>query len=83
MKKYIDCIHVNDRTLAYDIMEALERDNGYSVEYREYINDTRRDGNLVYEIKVCRVEHPIPSHIGFSDLNGIPKCEEKSSDDTN
>lgn len=81
MKKYIDCIHVNDRCLAYDIMEALERDGNYSVEYRECISDTRRDSVVGFEIKVLKVERPIPTYMGFSD--GEPKCEENTTDDAN
>lgn len=73
MKRYIDCIHVNDHALAYAIMNALERDGVYSVEYREARSETRRDV-VGFEIKVLKEEHPIPSTIGFTD--GEPKCEE-------
>ena len=78
MKRFIDCIHVSDRCLAYDIMEALERDGRYSVEYRECIDDARRNDSYHVEIKVLRVERPIPPPIGFSD--GESKCEEANTD---
>jgi hypothetical protein len=81
MKKYIDCIHVSDRCLAYDIMEALERNDKYSVEYREVIGEPRRDSGAGFEIKILKVEHPMPTYMGFSD--GEPKCEENTTDDTN
>lgn len=81
MRKYIDCIRITDVNLAYTIVEALEKDENYSVDFYTQDNGPIHKGEPCHEIEL-RVYHnqkvtPIP-HMGFSDV----KQEEKKKDES-
>lgn len=70
MRKYIDCIRVTDVDLAYTIVEALEKDDNYSVDFYNQDTGLTRKGDAHQEIEL-RVYHnqkvmPAPT-MGFSE----------------
>lgn len=56
MRKYVDCIRVTDVNLAYTIIEALEKDDNYSVDVYDQNNALTRKGDGHQEIEL-RVYH--------------------------
>ena len=65
MRKYIDCIRVSDMDLAYIIVEALEKDNKYSV---DFLDDNTHGHGREIELRVYRNEKiVIPPTMGFAE----------------
>lgn len=58
MRKYIDCIRVTDMSLAYTIVEALEKNDNYSVDLYEQNGPLARKGENIPEIEL-RVYHNV------------------------
>lgn len=63
MRKYVDCVRVTDMALAYTIVEALEKDNRYSVDFFEESHDSSRrmDGRHEIELRVFYNEKVVPA----------------------
>lgn len=62
MRKYIDCIRVTNIDLAYTIVEALEKDGQYSVDFFENDSSRRRDnGYCEIELRVFNNEKIVPA----------------------
>lgn len=62
MRKYIDCIRVSNIDLAYTIVEALEKDDKYSVDFFENDSSRRRDnGYCEIELRVFNNEKIVPA----------------------
>jgi hypothetical protein len=69
MRKYIDCIRVTDTTLAYKIVEALEKGDNYSVDFYNQNDPMMKRGERTeIELRVYRNEKVTPAPaIGFSE----------------
>lgn len=71
MRRYLDCIAVHNSDLAYTIIEALEKNDDYSIDLFDEANNpesmTRRgDGSSIIELRVFRNEKVVPAPpIGF------------------
>lgn len=70
MRRFVDCVRITDMSLAYTIVEALEKNEKYSVDLIEHSpHDARANpSNIDIELRVYLNEKVTSPTIGYCEV---------------